>query len=293
MTAPTSYDGFLAAAAVAGGKQKRFFYKVLPAAHVAQKYHSSWGCSGSPAAGAWMTGASATPVTTNVDSSTPGAFPLVSPTFASGKIPSLVAIGASQDTGATAMAGHIILIDRLADLGSIATVIGTGVVTFPGGLARYADGEDVMASVEILGGTPSLSTVQISKYTNQDGTANRVGIVSETLTATPLHRFVGSTGGMWLGLAAGDRGIRSIEEITIGAVNAANFSIVLYKVIDSIPCSLVGGWVERDFVIQTPDAIQLPVNTSDRSSCLQWVFVPNAATTSGAVFSGKLLAVTA
>jgi len=290
MATPSSYDGILAANV--NGRQKQFYSKILPAAHVAQKYHTSWACTGYPGAGGWQTGASATPVTTNVDSNTAGAFPLISPTSASGQKPHLLAFGAGQDTGATAMAGHILLVDRLADLGSIATVIGTGAVTFPGGLARYADGEGVMASVEILSSTPSLSTVQISKYTNQDGTTNRVGAVSDTLTATPLHRWVGSGGSMFLGLAAGDRGIRSIEEITIGAVNAANFSIVLYKIISKIPCSVVGGWVERDFAIQIADLPPFPVNASNYSSCLQWVFLPNAATASGSVFSGETLTTT-
>lgn len=287
-----SYDSIINALSVLNTGQEVFFQRTLPAAHVAGQFFTSWANTGVPVAGGWVGTGAGTPTMANVDSSTPGAIPLVSPTYASGTNPYIVTAGIMQAAGATGMAGTLMLVDRLADTGSLTTAIGTGAVTMPGGgWSRYNDGAGVMAFVEALTGVPTTGIiVQLSKYTNQAGTANRVSGLS-TATAATLHRLYG-TAGPFINLASGDTGISSIQEITISGANALNCAVVVCKPLFFVPCVTTGYYTERDLVIQTSKLPKLQVTSNDKTACLQWIFIPNAATTSGAVFVGTVSTVT-
>lgn len=289
-----SYDGILAALS-AGMGQEMFFQKSLPAAHVAGNFYTSWAYPGTPAVGAWAGAggaAAATLVTTN--SATPGALTLASPTSVSATNPYILSAGVVQAVGAQTIAGTLMLIDRLADTGPLTTTFGGSCsLTMPVATslwARYPDGVGVQAFVESLETTiPTVSTTIALTYTNTAGTGSRTS-GSTTIAAT--KSLVKGTSGPFLSLASGDLGIKTIESIQVGAVTPAanSIALVVCKPLLILPCTTTGYYVERDLVIQTPKLPKLQV-AADASACLQWIFFPNAATTSGAVFMGSVATV--
>lgn len=291
----TSYDGLLAAL-VAGQGQEIYFQKTLPAAHVAGNFYTSWAYAGTPAAGGWAgAGGAAAATMVTCTNTTPGALGLVSPTTASATNPYILSAGVVQATGAQTMSGTLMLIDRLADSGPLTTVFGGScALTMPVATslwARYADGIGVQAFVESLETTvPTASTTIALTYTNTAGTGART---SGSTTVAATKSLVKGTNGPFLSLASGDLGIKTIESIQVGAVTpaAGTIALVVCKPLLVMPCTTTGYYVERDLVIQTPKLPKLQV-AADASACLQWIFFPNAATTSGAVFMGSVNTVT-
>ena len=141
-------------------------------------------------------------------------------------------------------------------------------------LPRYTTGVGVQATIlpsTALGtGSPTVTMT----YTNSDGVSGRV-------TPTPLPIFTGSAAidvipysgngqgkyGANMPLAAGDKGIRSIQNFTLSSSCISGvFNIVLYRPLFTIP--LIGTYVgvERDFVNQLPS---LP-RVYD-GACLNWL----------------------
>lgn len=285
MPAPTSYDAILSALS-AGMGQEVFFSKTAPAAQVAGAFHTSWAYTGIPSAGAWLGAGGSTGATlVTADSSSVGALGIVSPSTASAANPYVVAMGA---TPSTAVAGTLMLIDRLADTGPLSTSAGgTCTLTMPvGGWARYTDGVGVAAFVESLTGIPNASTVVGLNYTNTAATAGRVS--STATVVAGAHRVVGSSG-PFIGLQGTDTGIKSIESISVTSVAALNIAVVVYKPLLMLPCVTANYYTERDMVIQTPKLPKLNVS-ADKTACLQWIFFAGAATTP--VIVGSLSTVT-
>jgi len=274
MTAPTSYDSIIAALG-AGAGQDVLFSKVAPAAQVAGVFHTSWAYTGIPTAGAWAGAGGSTAATmVTCDSTTVGAISIVSPTTASATNPYITGVEAMPTTS---VLGTLMLVDRIADTGALTTASGgTCTITMPGGgWARYTDGIGVMAFVESLTGVPTASAVVALNYTNPAATAGR--IASGATIAAAAHRAFGSSG-PYLALQGADNGIKSIESISLTTAAALNIAVVVCKPLVAIPCVTAMYVTGRDLVIQTPKLPKLNVAT-DKTACLQWIFLANAATT--------------
>lgn len=281
----TSYDAILNALA-AGMGQEIFFSKTAPAAQVAGAFHTSWAYTGVPTAGAWLgAGGAAAATLVTADSNSLGALPLVSPTTASATNPAIIAAGALPSTS---VLGTLMLVDRLADTGALTTTAGgTCTLTMPsGGWARNTNGIGVMAFVESLTGVPSAGTVVALNYTNTDATTGRIS--SGATSVAGAHRAVGSSG-PFMGLQGTDRGIKSIESLSITSVTALNIAVVVCKPLLMLPCVTANYYTERDCVIQTPKLPVLGV-AADKTACLQWLFFAGAATTP--VITGSVATVT-
>lgn len=295
MAAPTSYDSIIAALG-AGKGQEVFFSKTTGLAHAAGTPFTGWGYGGTPAAGVWAgAGGAAAATLVTCDSGTAGSIPIVSPTTASGESLYMLSAGVGQLSGAQTISGTLMLVDRLADTGPITTTFGGScAITMPVATslwARYTDGIGVMAYVESLEATaPTVSTTIALTYTNTGGTGTRVS--GSTTVAATKSRAMGTGAHPFLSLQLGDKGIKTIESIQVGAVTpAANtIALVVCKPLLILPSTTTGYYVERDLVIQTPKLPKLPV-AADASACLQWVFIPNLATTAGSVFSGSITVV--
>lgn len=270
----TSYDAILAALD-AGDGQELFFSKTAPAAQVSGAFHTSWAYTGYPSAGAWVgSGGAAAATMVTCDNNTQGAIPFASPTTASGENPRILTAGAMVST---AVAGTLMLIDRIADTGALTTTSGGScTITMPGGgWARYNDGVGVMAYMESLTGTPTVSITAQLGYTNSDATASRVS--GTAVAAAGTHRVFG-TSGPFISLQGTDKGIKSIESVSITTATALNVAIVVCKPLLMLPATTAQYFTERDLVIQTPKLPKLQVS-ADASACLQWVFFSGAATT--------------
>jgi hypothetical protein len=104
-------------------------------------------------------------------------------------------------------------------------------------LTRYTSGEGVQMFVDVqtaFGATPSTMTVN---YTDQDDAAG----VSQTFTvlASAAQGKLGyaySSNGLWVPLAAGDRGVRSVQSCQLSAATGSGtFAICLCKPLCTIP----------------------------------------------------------
>lgn len=288
-----SYDAILAAIS-AGNSQEVLYGKNFPVNTVAGVIYSSWLFGGQTSAGT-LAGAGGTTAATLVtcDSSTTGAIPILSPTSASATNPYLVSAGSMPSLS---MGGTMMLIDRLADSGPLTTAAGaTCTLTMPGGgWARYNDGVGVMAFLESQAAAPTAGAVVSGSYTN---TASASGRVPGTCTLTAVaYKAHGSganspTGSPFLSLQGTDRGIKTIESVSLTTQPAANVALVICKPLLILPCTTAVYYTERDLVIQTPKLPKLGVSAANNSACLQWLFLPNAVVTTPTII-GSVTAVT-
>jgi hypothetical protein len=141
-------------------------------------------------------------------------------------------IGArTNSAGAT---GVYFIVDRLSHQGGLGAVTtSTQTTNLPtAALTRYTDGVGVMIGLTIyttIGGTASTIT---ASYTNQAGVSGR----------TTAVQAIGGTGNntaprmIFLPLAAGDTGVRSVESVTLAASTgtAGNFGVTLFKILGAV-----------------------------------------------------------
>lgn len=123
------------------------------------------------------------------------------------------------------------IMDRLVGVGGItmnsAAVKNVGSVALP----RYTDGKNVEAWMEVsTAGTTTIPTMNLNSYTDDDGNTGQVGPASISFGAATSTR-----GSLWgpFPLAAGDRGIRSVESInvTVAGGGSGVASLVLMRTI--------------------------------------------------------------
>jgi hypothetical protein len=174
------------------------------------------------------------------------------------------------------------------------TDAGTGTHTINTLLPRYTDGAGVQAfmwntNATALGAaTPNLS---LASYTNSVATAAKVtpGVlpIGKTAAANGLVLYSGTGSGKYgpfMPLAAGDRGIRSVENIQISASYlSGEFSVALAKPILTLPITTLGVASERDLLNQMPS---LP-RVFD-GACLMWMIYHGAATPINSAIYGHL-----
>lgn len=162
-------------------------------------------------------------------------------------------------------------------------------VTIP----RYTGGEGVQAFMWANNATPlGAATPNLSiNYTNSAGTSGKV-----TPTVLPIGKTAGSNGlviysgtgsgkyGPFMPLASGDKGIRSIQSVTISASYVSGeFSIGLCRPLLTLPITTLGVASERDLINQVPS---LP-RVYDGAN-LVWLMYSGAATPVNSSLIGHL-----
>lgn len=171
------------------------------------------------------------------------------------------------------------------------TDTGTGTHTITVGLPRYTDGAGVMPFITCNtacgAATPNLSIT----YTDADG--NTGNTTPATLPAGKTSPIIGhipysGTGagkyGPFMPLAAGDRGVRSIEQVNLSASYVSGtLAFGLARPLLTLPMTTVGVAAERDLLNQIPS---LP-RVYD-GACLAWLLYAGAATPVNSGFFGHL-----
>src|SRR4030043_945755 len=210
-------------AGIAGMQYPREFAKAVTGTMVAGRPHSLFYLAGIP-------GAAVAP--------TPGIGGAVLTSY-SGQIPFTNPISGStylaRLQGQATQAGTLMFCDRLWHNSGI-TITSTSEQTFTGAAqipARDAlgtnAGEQVYGAVEVSAATGAGTPALTLKYNNQSGTANK--------TATNINATVAtSIAGTFypIGLAAGDRGIRLAQSLTLSATwTSGTIHVVLYRIIAS------------------------------------------------------------
>ena len=174
------------------------------------------------------------------------------------------------------------------------TDAGTPTNTFTFYQPRYGDGAGVQSFlVASTAGTAGAGTFQLT-YTNSAGTASRVTPTSPALptnnaTAPLLGVPYSGTGsgkfGPFMPLAAGDAGIRSIQNIILAGagVTTGVYNLVQCKPLLSLPITTLGVAAERDLVNQLPSMPRVY-----DGACLAWMIYAGSAIPNNSSFFGHL-----
>lgn len=112
----------------------------------------------------------------------------------------------------------------------------TNTVTLP----RYTDGKGVMMMMVAQSATAGGGSFTVN-YTNQAGESGRVTPTTYCVAAQPSGALVNATGNAasahpFIPLQAGDRGVRSVQSVTMAGANGGLGAIVLVKPIE---CSYI------------------------------------------------------
>ena len=169
----------------------------------------------------------------------------------------------------------VIVCDRLSHQSGLSGTVTTEQTTnLPtAALTRYTDGVGVMAALEIYTGVGSTPTTVSARYTNEVGTAGMI---------TPLTTYGGSGfNDVWrfviLPLAAGDRGVRSVEGVTLSASTgtAGNFGVTLFKPLFAVPIIVSGQQMLFDSILGMCGNMPQVLN----NACLFILIVSSLSTT--------------
>ena len=202
-------------------------------------------------------------------------------------------LSAAAQTAAATTAPCVLMLVDLLGFYPITSVTTTGnqalnnTVTLP----RYTDGAGVQAFVTpstVMGaGTPNIQLT----YTDSGGTAGNVtpATLPSGNTAAAVTSIVYSgTGsgkfGPFMPLAAGDSGIRSVQQFNLSATYTSGvLNLVLCKPLLTLPITTLGVTAERDLVNQF---MSMP-RVYD-GACLAWLMLAGAATPVASPLSGHL-----
>lgn len=171
------------------------------------------------------------------------------------------------------------------------TDTGTGTHTITTFLPRYTTGSGVQCFITpttIMGaGTPNL----LINYTDSAGNTGNT-----TPTTLPIGKTACNIGtvaysgtgagkyGPFMPLAAGDRGIRSVQQLNLSTTYTSGaLSFVLAKPLLTLPMTTIGVAAERDLLNQVPSLPQV-----QDGACLAWLMYAGAATPVSSPFFGHL-----
>jgi hypothetical protein len=174
------------------------------------------------------------------------------------------------------------------------TDAGSGTNTFTARLPRYSDGAGVQAFLTAsTAGTAGTGTFQLT-YTNSAGTGSRTtpsspALPTNTATSPLLTVPYSGTGsgkyGPFFPLAAGDAGIRTIQNIILGTagVTTGVYNLCFAKPLLTLPITTLGVASERDLVNQLPSMPRVY-----DGACLAWLIYAGAAIPNNSSFFGHL-----
>lgn len=209
------------------------FMKTGTASDAAGYWYGTWKDAGFP--GAWSPG---TPgvngrVTDGTTSADNGCIPIANPSTGSNYITEIqMAAGVNHS--------HLFYDVLWVNTGLTVTTTTAQAITTPTLPARdingSTNGEGCMIGIMVTGalGTAALTFAPTVSYTNSDGTAGRTAtlanIVGSQMPATPV---VGTV--VWFNLAAGDKGVRSIQSITQGVTfTSGTYSLFIARDIATV-----------------------------------------------------------
>lgn len=258
----TNLDAVINAVSVNLKMQKLQVSKLLPSTTVVYIPHTFWKASGIPAAGSDPAAGLAGAVKCSL--ATTGAILYTNPTGpATMHILSVLLYSVTP--------GTFYLVDRLAHANVANNQADGDFAPVIDGRDRLAAGEGAMIICEVTGALSAGANTFILTYTNEADVSH----VTPTITtvASAIVGRVPYASYLWVPLAAGDKGVRTITHWDLASGTATgNFNIVIVKPLGQItvPGASIAG--ERDFVIEIPSLPQIKDN-----SCLMLYFVPQAA----------------
>lgn len=171
------------------------------------------------------------------------------------------------------------------------TDAGTGVQTITVGLPRYTDGKGVLPFITCNtacgAATPSLSITYTDSQGNTGNTTPTTLPVGKTSPIIGLVPYSGTGAGKYgpfMPLAAGDYGVRSIEQVNLSvSYVSGTLAYCLAKPLITLPMTTIGVAAERDLLNQVPSLPRIY-----DGACLAWLMYAGAATPVNSGFYGHL-----
>lgn len=163
----------------------------------------------------------------------------------------------TQPVAAVVAPWHLLLCDYLLYYPSVdETVLGEANLTNSVTLPRYEDGLGVFPMAINVAPSGGLLRFTI-KYTNSDGVSGRVsstmaGTSSTTLGDIKTSGTTAQATGPFITLQDGDKGVRSIESVTITTDDVGLFSLVLVRPLAVLNIFETTAVVEKDFYADMP-----------------------------------------
>lgn len=217
------------ATAITGLRQTRVISKALTVGAGGGRLLSTWGMSGSPAAGGWDNTLNGVTLSASVTGQIPWTDPVSANTY----------LGRLQGTASDE--GMFWLCDRLWHNGGYtSTSTSAQNSTTPTWPARDANGatsgDGVFLAVEISATMGAAQPTITMSYTNSAGTSGRTGV---TILAAPSSANQHS----WfpIELQAGDTGVQSLQSLTLGSSwISGTLNVVAYRLIASLEIKEAG-----------------------------------------------------
>lgn len=247
------------------------------ATSVAGRWHE---CMGGTGSGGVMTLTGTAGVGAALSSATSGAFPqqTANVTPDTKHILTLSAV----TPAATAVPGILVLTDLLYMYPSC-VVTGTP-STLNNGAARptrHNNGTGVQCSAFVVGAlgaaTPSLTVT----YTDQGGTGSNTGTLTASANSLPVGACLtggsaATLGSLYMNLANGDSGVRTLDSYTIASGTTGTVTFMLHRPLATIPLVAANVAGERDFLFNMPSLPQIPDD-----ACLGMFLLTGGALTAG------------
>jgi hypothetical protein len=239
-----TYDDIISAISVNGRAEYREFLKGSMTT-VAGNVYSRWQASGSPAAGTFGTSGTGRVI----DNTFAAAIPFASAT--GGRFKHLLSAG----LGSTVSLGTVLIYDRVVEYPFTGTTTSATFGTQPTpparDLAGTTNGDGFMMFLESYSATATAAVTVTPTYTNSAGTGSRTNAFTSIATAALAGCIANPIGQMFLQLASGDVGVRTIQSYTLSAsLLAANMAFVLGRPLAWVPLMGSNSYVERDLVLQ-------------------------------------------
>lgn len=243
------------------------------ATSVASRWHECFAGGGTGGTGV-LTGTAGVAVALN--SATTGALPL-NANIEGGGDTRHITVGHILTAGATVPQGTAMLVDLLLMYPSL---VATGApTTLNNGVAmpsRWGGnlGEEVQVmGVPVTAGFSAAAQSYGLVYTNSDGVGSRAGLLVAGSNSTPVGGLLG--GGVagtintpFANLAAGDRGVRSIQSYSINTASTTGaLTLVLFRPIAEFPIIGANVIAERNFATQLSE----PLPRIPDGACLAWL----------------------
>ena len=263
----STYDQIINA--LTTGKGQLFFFQKASITSVAAYWYRLWNAAGFPGAGV-----DPTPALQGFacNKALAGSLPFNNPTAPATL--HMLSFGAGGP-----VLGSLMIYDRLWHVGGINLNINT-LQSFTGVLAptRHTDGINNLLLLEITTASGTTTTTITVLYTNTADVSGRSATVTLPAAAQPINRC------WFLGLQAGDIGVKSVQSIQLsaatGAAGVAN--LVMFNAAEVVVTPWVTNqWTERDLVLQMAN---MPRVLDD--ACLALMVLASATATN--VITGRL-----
>jgi hypothetical protein len=219
----TTLDGI-----VGGFVEQIFPFTKSSITTVAGGYFSLWAAAGQPGLGSLSIGNTTTGLIPT--DATDGAFPFTNSTN------SYLARAAAGSSSV----GTLIIYDRLWHAGSFTSSNGTINATDSTPIDRDSTGAGAEIWVEIATALSAVATTITLTYTNQAGTGSRTATCVVPASAI-INRMFPFT------MAAGDTGIRSIENVAGSAAPTGTLNLVILRRLACIPMSVAAVFGAQNF----------------------------------------------